>query len=162
MFEKLARLLEHWHVKLKHWHVLWHVGTFIGKLVHKKLELGTLLARWYAGTLALKPRWMQVRWHVDHVGTQDTHGTHDTWFSKLAELEWKIVYRYVIFPCLYLSCFLLLFQVSAFTFVAFFSKLNNSWTVLYSLKLTYEELYFINEAIYYLGTWRRISGKISQ
>ena len=33
--EKLARLLARWHTRLKHWHIVWHVDTFIGRLAHK-------------------------------------------------------------------------------------------------------------------------------
>ena len=102
MFEKLARLLAHWHAKLKtlhavwhiwharskHWHAVWRVSTFIGILAreNKKLarfwDANTLARkpRWHASTLARKPRWhagtltRRPRWHA---------GTHGTWFSKL-------------------------------------------------------------------------------
>ena len=30
--EKLASRLASWHTKLNHWHAVWHIGTFIGKL----------------------------------------------------------------------------------------------------------------------------------
>ena len=68
MFENLARLLTRWHVNLKHWHAVWHVGTLIGTLARKNEKLARF---WYVGTQA---RWhinhagTQARWHVDHVG----------------------------------------------------------------------------------------------
>ena len=69
MFEKLARLLAGWHVKLKNWHAVWHVGMFIGTLAcllalwHVKMrswhDFCTLVRkqRRYAGILASRPRW---------------------------------------------------------------------------------------------------------
>ena len=55
--QKLARRLEPWDVKLKYWHALWHVGTFIGTLPRK-------IKSWYAfGTLARK-----------HIGPSTTFG----------------------------------------------------------------------------------------
>ena len=70
MFEKLERSLTRWHAKLKHWHALWHVGTFFGMLTRKNENLARF---WHVGTQA---RWhvnhasTQARWHVDHVSTQ--------------------------------------------------------------------------------------------
>ena len=43
MFEKLARLLAGWHVKLKNWHAVWHVGMFIGTLARKNEKLARFL-----------------------------------------------------------------------------------------------------------------------
>ena len=60
MFEKLARLLASWHSKLKHWHLILQVGTFIGTLSPKDEKLARF-------------------WHADY-----HTGTHDTQFSKLA------------------------------------------------------------------------------
>ena len=39
MFEKLAHLLASWHANLKHWHVMWYVGTFIRTLPRNYKEL---------------------------------------------------------------------------------------------------------------------------
>ena len=39
MFEKLVRVLARLHAKLKHWHAVWHVGRFIGKLARKNEKL---------------------------------------------------------------------------------------------------------------------------
>ena len=60
MFEKLTRVLARWHAKLKHWHVLWHIGTQARRIVRKP--------RWHAITLTRRPRC-----HA---------GTHDKQFSK--------------------------------------------------------------------------------
>ena len=65
MFGKLARSLAVWYAKLKHWHALWQVGTFIDTLARKNDKLARF---WHAGkevlwhsntlerTLARKPR----------------------------------------------------------------------------------------------------------
>ena len=59
MLEKLARHLASWHVKLKTWHAIWHVGMPYGTLTR-------LLTRWH-----VKAR----SWHAlttvarKHVGT---------------------------------------------------------------------------------------------
>ena len=70
MFKELARLLARWYTKLKHWHAVWHVGTFIGTLARKNEKL---VLFWHVGTQAprhVNHAYTQARWHVDHVGTQ--------------------------------------------------------------------------------------------
>ena len=57
MFEKLAHLLARRHAKLKYWHVLWHVGTFIGTLARKNEKLARFYHVHTQGTLTRKPRW---------------------------------------------------------------------------------------------------------
>ena len=70
MFEKLAGLFASWHANLKHWHVMWYVGTFIRTLARNFKKLARF---WHVGKQA---GWrgnhagMQARWHVDHVSTQ--------------------------------------------------------------------------------------------
>ena len=63
--EKLARPLALWHTKLKNW----HADTFITMLTRKNEKLARF---WYVGAWA--------RGHIDHAGTDGTHGTR---FSKL-------------------------------------------------------------------------------
>ena len=52
-------LLARWHIKLKHWYTLWHVGMLIGMLAHENEKL---VCFWRVG--------MQARWHVNHASTQ--------------------------------------------------------------------------------------------
>ena len=79
--EKLVRCLACWHVKLKHWHALWPVGTFFGTLASKNENLArfwhvSTQARWQVNHAGAQARWQvnhtgtQARWHVDHVGMQ--------------------------------------------------------------------------------------------
>ena len=83
--EKLTHHLARWHAKLKHWHGVWHVGTFIGTLAHKNEKL----ARFWHVTLARKPRWhgntstRKRRWHVSTLTRRPRWyvGTHGTRFS---------------------------------------------------------------------------------
>ena len=68
--EKLARHLARWHAKLKHWHAVWQIGTFIGTLSRKNEKLTRF---WHVGTQArwhVKHARTQARWHVDHIDTQ--------------------------------------------------------------------------------------------
>ena len=51
--KNLAHHLARWQTKLKHWHGLWHVGTFIGMLTSKSKNLARF---WDARTLARKRR----------------------------------------------------------------------------------------------------------
>ena len=85
MFEKLACLLTRWHTKLKNWHAVWHVATFIGMLAHENEKLASfwhisVQARWHVNRISTQPHC-----HVNHAGTQ-AHwhvGTLGTRFSEL-------------------------------------------------------------------------------
>ena len=57
--ENVARYLARWHAKLKHWHAVWHIDTFIDTLARKNEKFARFN---HGGT--------QARWHVDHVGMQ--------------------------------------------------------------------------------------------
>ena len=79
--EIFVRRLARWHTKLKHWYVLWHVGTFFGTLTRKNKKLARFWhvgtqARWHISHAGRQARWQvnhagtQARWHLDHGGTQ--------------------------------------------------------------------------------------------
>ena len=80
--EKLARRLAHFHATFKHWHIVWHVDTFMGTVVRKietltsVQDVGTQ-ARWHVNCASTHACWhvnhagVQARRHVDHFGTQE-------------------------------------------------------------------------------------------
>ena len=64
----MAGRFTRWYAKLKHWHAVWHVGTYIGTLARWNVKMRS----WHAfGTLSCKPRRhasilaRRPRWHAD-------------------------------------------------------------------------------------------------
>ena len=58
-FDTLERQFETLARRMARWHIYWHVGMFIGTLTRKNEKFARF---WQVGT--------QVRWHVNHAGTQ--------------------------------------------------------------------------------------------